>query len=165
MCDFFNLLCPNSICLPVSGKSKGTNEAKSLQMAGTQCSPSVSPLTSQTQLIEKLPVHTKSVLSALWRHRQHNLSVLPTPPPKALSHQPINKACFKEKKGKAEEIPPKKAFNVQEKEAHQSTAVSTGVTIRWGTNPGETALQSQEGGWGVSPGQNTVSIKLPLWIP
>lgn len=71
MCDFINLFLIlsglNSVCLPVSGKCKRTNQAKSLQTTGTESFPlsSLSPLTSQTQLMEKLPVHTKSVLSAL----------------------------------------------------------------------------------------------------
>lgn len=102
MCDYINLF--HGICvLSVQGNS--------LQTAGTQSFPlsSVSPLTSQTQLMEKLPVHTKSILSALWRHLQRKLS---TPPPRL-----VNRALFfKGKKGKAEEIP-KTTHNVWEKEA------------------------------------------------
>lgn len=101
---WLHLLCASRICLPVSGKGKGTNEAQSLQMAGTESSPSVSPLTSETQLTEKLPVHTKSVLRALWRHRQHKLSTLPNP---HLPHQSVNRACFKKRRERQRKYPKK----------------------------------------------------------
>lgn len=117
-------------------------------MAGSQSFPlsSVSPLTSQTQLMEKLPVHTKSVLNTLWRHPQRKLS---TPPPWL-----INRAFFfKGNKGKAEEIPKTAQCVGEGGSIHQSKAVSSGghPEVRH-PPPRETALQTRAGGWRVSPG-------------
>ena len=80
ICSTFSRSC---IRLPVSGKCKRTNQAKITSNGGNSEPSSVfptRPLTSQTQLTEKLPVHTKSVLSALWRHPQRKLST-PHPHP------------------------------------------------------------------------------------
>lgn len=136
---------PNCNCLPLSGKCKCTNQAKSLQTAGTQSFPlsPVSPLTSQTQLTEKLPVHTKSVLSALWRHSQRKLSTSTATPQ---HHRLVNSAFFfKGKKGTAEEVP-KTAHNVWEKEAaHINLKPSQpGFTPRWGTPRGDGSLGPNE---------------------
>lgn len=70
----------------------------------------MSPLTSHTQLMKRLPVHTKSVLSgsmtASFTQKQ------PSDPPELQT----GLFSLKERRGKTEEVP-KMAYNVWEKEA------------------------------------------------
>lgn len=112
-CHFINILCASGGCVPFNG---GNSALSSLPWV---------PLTSKTQLMEKLPCRTSSVLSALWRHCQRKLGAPP--------FLTCNTAFFLRRWG-SKEIPATAQCVGEAGSAHQSKPVpAQGVTRRWGS--------------------------------